>query len=184
MTITDDRALGQPPCGSDGTTVICSSRLPAEISPAQGSRYALRQVVCEDRYDYWRGLATLWGEGSTIINVEHDMQFSDALVADLLDCPHPRCCHAYICWLPEMVWAHTYDGCGMHGTWIREDEEWAGYSAIGFCKLTPEARTLPLGRATWQGLERSVNDASPGPWHIHWPGVSHYHELKVVETRG
>lgn len=154
---------------------VYTARLPGEAY--KPSRYVATGVTCEDPFDYWRGMAVLWDLPVTLVNVEHDMEFSDELVAELLDCPHPRCSHAYQCDMSRTnrVWVHSYDGHGMAGTWVREGEEWAAYSAIGFCKLTAEARSLPLGRAPWQGLERSVNDAAPGAWHIHWPGVQHYH---------
>lgn len=153
--------------------VIYAARLADD--PPLTSRYTVVSPIVDGPFDYWQGLADLWRLPTVLVNVEHDMQFSDALVYDLLACPHPRCSHAYQCHIPRTFWAHSYDGGGMDGQWINEGDEWAAYSAIGFCKIEPEARALDLGRAQWQGLERAVNEALPGPWHIHWPGIDHRH---------
>lgn len=135
-----------------------------------------------DSYEYWRGLSALWDTDHSIVNIEHDMEVSVGLVAGLLSCPRPLCSHAYRMHVPRDYWAHGHwpesEGERLVGSginWIDEGDPFAGYSAIGFCKITPEARIAPLERVDWRGCELAVNHAVRGPWHIHWPAINHYH---------
>lgn len=138
-----------------------------------------------DEYGYWAAMARAWGSPEVLVNLEHDMQYSDTLARELLDCPHPCCTHAYRMHTGRYgdYWAHSHDGlCGMDGHWVTEGAEWAAYSAIGFCKIVPEVRTVPLERCQWRHVEHVVNSAiwrATGAvrdrWHVHWPGVEHYH---------
>ena len=128
-----------------------------------------------DEYEYWRSFAALWRRDATIVNVEWDMEFSLELVSALLGCPHPLCAHAYQMHVPRNYYAHSHNADGIGGHWIAKGEEWAAYSAIGFCKITPEVRRRPLAREMWRLVEQEVNRAVVGRWHIHWPEVSHYH---------
>lgn len=116
-----------------------------------------------------------WLDGRPLVNIEHDMECSQSLVDELLACPHPLCTHAYQMHIPRDYWAHSHDRDGMDGFWIAEGEEWATYSAIGFCKIAPEARVRPLERDSWRGVEMQVNRAVEGRWHVHWPEVAHHH---------
>lgn len=136
-----------------------------------------------DDFDYWESIVRIWVEPATIINVEHDMQYSDGLARELAECPYPCCTHAYQMHTPREYWAHSHDGlCGMDGHWVTEGTEWAAYSAIGFCKIAPEARGQLPERCRWQHVEHAVNTAVRqhaglirAAWHVHWPGVEHYH---------
>jgi hypothetical protein len=129
-----------------------------------------------DDYDYWRGFERKWTADDVIVNVEHDMECSGRLLADLLACPHSLCTHAYLMHIPKTHFAHSTRADAMDGFWIGEGEEWAAYSGIGFCKIAREARTRPLGRMTvWRGVELAVNNATTGPWHVHWPAIEHHH---------
>lgn len=138
----------------------------------------------DDEYEYWRGFARAWAASAVIVNVEHDMQYTPALAAELLHCPHPLCSHAYQMHIPRDYYAHSHNRDGMDGFWIGHGKEWAVYSAIGFCKITPEARIGPLERDTWRGVEWRVNAATQGLWHIHWgpdgEGIEHYHYREAV----
>jgi len=121
----------------------------------------------------------VWGTDATIVNVEHDMECSDELIQQLLDCPHPLCTHAY-----KLYWPSTHqvrphyaqrDGGPNYGEWIKEGVEWCGFTGIGFCKITPEARVSALVESPWQTVDCDVTKATEGPWHVHWPEVEHYH---------
>jgi hypothetical protein len=133
----------------------------------------------DDDYAYWRSLAALWVSTDTLVNVEHDHPFSEALVSELLSCPHPLCTHAYLMHVPRMHYAHSTRADAMDGFWISEGDEWAAYSAIGFCKIAASARVRPLARTVWRGVELEVNSAATGSWHVHWGvdghGIEHYH---------
>lgn len=106
------------------------------------------------------------------------MQVNTDLIMDLLSCPEPLCSHAYRMYLPLECWAHGTLVNKQTTTveWALGGEDFVEYSGIGFCKIMPEARTGPLERASWRELEQSVNRAVRGPWHLHWPGVEHYHK--------
>lgn len=155
-----------------------------------------RFIPCEwhDRYSYWRSLDRLWQNPTvgTIINVEHDMEYSTELARELEACPEPLCSHAYRMYLPREYFPHGYcytEAAWQEGSdiaWTAEGHRHVDWSAIGFCKIAREARVKPLERAEWPGVETSVNRAVRGPqrgveqalrdrWHIHWPGVEHYH---------
>lgn len=129
------------------------------------------------------------------MNVEHDVQFDDALVDDLLACPHPLCAHAYkihtprefiaynasdVGWHPPIDSLSRYTARGFH--WLEPGEEWADFGSIGFCKITPEARFGALRKDGWTHVEHSVNAAVCERWHVHWrdgesgpTGIEHYH---------
>lgn len=130
----------------------------------------------DDGLGYWRGLSALWDSPDTIVNVEWDMEFSPALVDALLACPHPLCTHAYQMHIPRTYYAHSARRDGMDGFWLGKGVEWAAYSAIGFCKIAPQARVRPLARDVWRGVEMQVNAATDGPFHVHWPAIRHYHQ--------
>lgn len=136
----------------------------------------------DDGFGYWAALNQAWGSPDVIVNVEHDMEYSDELEQELLDCPHTLCTHAYrmhhIATLPKGFWAHMTAGPAID--WVSPGVEWASWSALGFCKIAPEVRGVPIARASWQVLEQEVNVAlracmRPLRWHVHWPGVEHYH---------
>lgn len=143
-------------------------------------------MAWHDEYDYWESIARIWGEPVPIVNVEHDNEYSDELARLLVECPHPRCAYAYRMypcgreWQP--YWAFSPDGlCGM-GHWGAEGDEWAAWSAIGFCKIAPVARGPLPARCGWRLVEQEVNYALRGHahmirglWHIHWPAIEHYH---------
>lgn len=162
---------------------IYAARLPGE-PPWRHSHYEVRTRICSDLFDYSDGLRWLWDGASTIVNVEHDMEFSDDLVQQLLDCEHPLCAHAYKMYLPRVYYAHGWlpretgpRSRAQSIRWIDQGEEWVDYSALGFVKITPEARHYPLAEnVPWQALEQEVNAAVAGThWHIHWPEIEHYH---------
>lgn len=169
-----------------GPAVILVSRLPDE--PSLESRYPVCDIVCEDPFDYWRGVQAEWVTDRTIVNVEHDMEYSDTLIDQLLACPQPLCAHAYQMHLPATFWAHQQstvawyppiDPCSQFFArgvrQVKPGDEHADWSGIGFCKITPAVRIAPLRRDAWQGVEMSVHAAIRGRWHLHWPGVEHHH---------
>lgn len=152
---------------------MTSSHLAGE-RPISSERYEVTPIECVAVTDYWRGLAAHWDSAETIINVEHDMEYSDKLASDLLDCSEPLCTHAYRVYierLREWHWAAWDD----RFVYVRADAQHASNASIGFCKIAPSARVAPLGRTTWKLLELEVNRSVRGPWHIHWPAVKHHH---------
>lgn len=144
----------------------------------------MADVVCEDRtYGYWEGINALWDSDQDLILVEHDMEFSDDLVAELLSCPHPTCAYPYVVmpvgW-PGKTWSASYGSL-----WVAEDTPYASFSSIGFCKLTAEARrgTDFGGRAVWNKVEGSVHLAAIQNkclWHLHWPAIQHHHDYAAI----
>lgn len=151
-------------------------------------------IVCQfaperpgtNNYAYHEALSAAWDLDRTVVNIEWDVQWSHRLIDELVDCPHPLCTHAYQMHIPSTYYAHGWlpdDPTGRETAsrirWIDAGDEWANWSAIGFCKITPEARTGLLARASWQGVEMSVNRAVAEPWHVHWQsgpqGVQHFH---------
>jgi hypothetical protein len=142
-------------------------------------------VCCQADFDYWQAFADRWDDQELVlVGVEHDMDASDKHIAALLACPEPLCSWAYC-----VHWASTglpYDviaaGMGARDPETNPDpehlqggEEWAAWSAIGLCKIAPEARIAPLRREPWQRLELAVHDAVKRPWHMHGPPVDHWH---------
>ena len=65
------------------------------------------------------------------------------------------------------------------------DDDRAGYSAIGCCKLVADVRnrTPVPGLVSWSDVEIEVNRAvaSSGDWHLHWPPIKHHHGFMEVE---
>jgi hypothetical protein len=134
-----------------------------------------------DNYSYHAALAALWDHDGPLVNIEHDMEYSLPLIEELLDCPHPLCTHAYLLYEPttreaEPHYAQSYHPRGHSGTWVERGVEWALWSGIGFCMIMPEVRAGPLDQQPWMGVEISVNEAVQDPWHVHWPGVEHFHK--------
>ena len=130
--------------------------------------------------DYWRGLNAVWDTDKTIVNVEHDMECSDELVRQLVECDQPACSHAYRVWLSDrykFVYAAHSPGIG----WLREGTPAAHYCGIGFCKIEPSARTRPLNPGQWLTMEQAVN-LSVAEWHLHWPAVDHHHSYDIDPT--
>jgi hypothetical protein len=147
-------------------------------------------ILGEDPYGYWRALNDHWGHGRTIVNVEHDVEFSDRLVQELVDCPHPLCTYAYRVYIQRRgywIYAPTRDG-----KWIAEGDEWADTASLGFTKIAASEQGQPLDRLPWKWLEHAVCGAVAGTgsawdagclnrgrdraWHVHWPEIGHYHD--------
>jgi len=178
---------------ADTGVIVVSSYLPSGgEKPYRSKRFRVVALPCgtghEDLYDYCRGLQAVWGSDFTIVNVEHDMECSDGLVQQLLDCPEPLCAHAYR--LRKNGHYAYRNGAlppsgGFEDQWIGEGDEWATFGGIGFVKITPEARVRPLPDREWSTLDIEVTKACEGPevvpaaaysghrWHIHWPEIKH-----------
>lgn len=146
------------------------------------SAYPVHDVVCHDPlFGYWEGLEAVWASDRTLVNVEHDMEFSDDLVHELLSCPHDRCAYPYkvmpFGW-PGKTWGASYGSL-----WATEENPYASFSSIGFCKLTASAREgSTLTRAIWDKLEGHVHVAAirdRGLWHLHWPAIEHFHDYEA-----
>lgn len=143
----------------------------------------VRPAVCRDAFDYWRALSEAWEHPGPIINVEHDVAVGAEHLDELLACPHPLCSWAYAShWVTTGIGDVIAAGTGARDRRLGPDayylqggEEWARWSAIGLVKVAPEARVGPLRQEPWQTLELAVEDAVRGPWHMHWPPVTHHH---------
>ena len=192
-----DGAVQIRPLPITPVVVVYAARLPGE-QPFRSERFDVHAPVLKDHLAYCRGLADLWHEPVTIINVEHDMEVSDKLIADLIDCPEPLCTRPYKCYFEvgrkrqvplfaQHVFAPKYgharrDGEHMLNLWakgvrpIREDDRYADFAAAGFLKLAPEARVRPLEIDGWQGVEACIFQGCSGRYHLHWPEIEHFHK--------
>ena len=168
--------------------------MPGE-TPLSSGIARVSPVVCEHDFSYWAGLNEAWCSDETIINVEHDMIYSDELAQDLLDCPEPACMYPYKVFptaLQRYIYCATTDAPGdMKGDhpsdlrWVEGPADtWAAWASIGFAKLAPEVRIQPLDRMWWSWLEHCVNrvlDASGNHWHLHWsPEDLHLHDYEKI----
>ena len=184
----------------DVDTVVVSTHLTDE-DPFKSDVYSVLGVECLTEFSYWAGVSSVWQKGYTVINIEHDMERSDELVAGLLECPHPLCAYAYTVYptaLGRYIYCATRDritdaefDAGLRPGWIIEGEEWADWSSIGFCKIAPSAQLQPLDKMFWQWFEHTINrsatrttqvghQAVRNRWHIHWPEVTHYHDYERI----
>jgi hypothetical protein len=133
-------------------------------------------VVCDDSFGYWAGLDSIWGKGRTIVNLEHDVEFSDDLVAELLSCPRDLCAYPYT--VRPASWPGLAYGALFSG-WLTTEVPFAHFSAIGFAKISASVQTSPLAKRPWQRLEDSIHEAvarNQRLWHLHWPAIGHRHD--------
>lgn len=173
--------------------LVVSSFLPGDV-PLHSDLFPVMGVECVAEFSYWAGLASQWDpdNGRTLINVEQDMEFSDELVAELVDCEHPLCAYPYQVY-PRSLGRYIYcatttqpdlDGHPRDPRWVEPGDEWAVWSSIGFAKIAPAARIRPLDKLFWQWLEhgvnRVVNKHAGLRWHLHWPEIRHLHDYETV----
>ena len=171
----------------DGVVVL-STYTPGGAPKTSGA-WPVESVECGGELSYWAGFSRLWDSDQTIVNVERDMQFDDALVAELVDCPHPLCAYPYRVYPTakgKFIYCGTATPPGGEGdpVWLSPGDEWAVWHSIGFCKITPQARVKPLDAMFWQWLEHSINRvvcrAAGLQWHVHWPEIRHYHDYEAT----
>lgn len=183
-----ERHTKHRPVDSNSTAVVLAAHLP-DRKPLK-TDYTILDVECKGEFSYWLGFNQLWHTDRTIINVEQDMEFSDDLVGELLACKHPLCAFPYQVY-PTMMGHYIYcatttppraDGKISEPRWVQPGDEWAVWSSIGFCKITPEARPVRLDKQFWQWLEHSINRVVTGnaglQWHLHWSEIKHYHDYE------
>ncbi len=158
--------------------LIVASRLPGD-APLTSEAYPVADVVCEDAdFGYWAGINEVWDSDHDLVNVEHDVEFSDLLVQELLSCPHHLCAYPYrvmpFGW-PGKTWGASYGSL-----WVDEGQPYASFSSIGFVKMTAEARAgTTLKKTIWFNLEGAIHEAltlRQRLWHLHWPAVAHHHD--------
>lgn len=154
--------------------VILASHMPDE-GHLESERYRVVPIVCDDTFGYWQGLSQWWESDHTLINVEHDLEWSDEQISELVACPHPLCSWNYRChWSSSGqvngVLPHTMDG-----KFVEPGDEWADWSAIGLVKVTPQVRIAPLPKEPWQRVEKAIDEAVKKPWHLHGPELPHHH---------
>ena len=160
--------------------IVVASYLPGE-TPFTSERFTVQPVLCVNDFDYSHGLGEVWASSKIVVNVEHDLEVSDDIIARLVDCVEPLCAQTY----------PLYAASGSHGTehgpiypycasnpgpWVAEGDECAEWAAPGFIKVTPSARTGPLPEKHWLTVEAATNFHTPGRWHLHWPPVQHDHQ--------
>jgi len=172
--------------------LVVSSFLPGD-KPRESLFFPVMGVECAHELSYWHGLASAWSTDRVIVNVEQDMEFSDELIAELVDCEHPLCAYPYQVY-PTMLGRYIYcatttqpdlNGHPRDPRWLEgPDDQWAVWSSIGFCKIAPEARVKPLDAMFWQWLEHCVNrvvcQIAGLQWHIHWPEIRHAHDYEKI----
>lgn len=180
--------------------VVTSSYLTGE-EPIKSERYHVQGIECkraQGEFDYCTGLQRVWMTDKLLVNVEHDMEYSDELVDELIACPHPICAYAYQVFptaLGHYIYCATTVEIGNDNPalsnphWIEEGDEWAIWSSIGFCKIDATARVKPLDRLFWQWIEHSINrvvgtyknaGGAGWSWHIHWPSIQHHHDYEKI----
>ena len=134
----------------------------------------------DDGLDYAKFLGKYWCLGETLINLEHDMLPTNAMIDALLACPHDLCAQAYLIYpvhtaLPEPVITHRVRGPNGRLDWIRDGDEWADVFALGLTKFTPKAQsmvpTVPM--ENWRTLDHRLGQMFPVQCHIHWPLCEH-----------
>lgn len=179
-----DRLVLQPERTDRPDVIILASHLPGETPPSS-SRFAICRIECIDEWSYWAGVETWWDTPAELVNVERDHDYSDKLVTELLDCPYPLCSYPYLVqpeYLDHPVLCATVGHRASDEAWVQPGDEWADFSSIGFCKIGPAARVLPLFRIPWKWVEHEVdrNVAHSGlRWHLHWPDgqpIEHHHD--------
>lgn len=158
--------------------LVLVSYLPGEGFLAS-EQHRVVPIRCDTDLSYWKGIADRWDHPASLVNIEHDLEWTDAQVTELLSCKYDACSYAYRCnWVstgqPNGVWAHT-----ANGVFIERGDEWAEWSGLGFIKIAPAARIAPLREAVWNRVENSIDEAVKTPWHMHWGpngnGVPHWH---------
>ena len=170
--------------------VVLASHLAGE-GAFRSQKYTVKPWLCreDEVFDYWRGLLSVWDFPGIVLNAEHDVEFTDDHLDELLRCPHPQCSYQYPChWAStgrfDDVWPARNEQPGSNGlaVFVETGTEWAAQSAIGLVKLTPESRVGPLEQAHWSRLEVSVENATKRPWHLHFgapygpnPPLKHHH---------
>lgn len=156
--------------------LVVASHLPGEV-PFSSGRWEVRPVECVGDFDYSRGLAAAWATGVTVVNVEHDLQVDDDLIAALVDCEHGLCAQTYLVHPVSGI----HDGPAFPfvehnpGPWVRYGTEWADWAAPGFIKVRADARHGPFPEKHWLSVEQATNHLVTGRWHLHWPPVEHRH---------
>ena len=102
--------------------IITSSYLTGE-QPFRSERYDVQGIECKTEhgeFNYCDGLQKAWITDKTVVNVEHDMEFSDELVDGLVDCPWPLCAYAYEVYPTALA---RYIFCATSKkVWTEEDE--------------------------------------------------------------
>lgn len=191
--IADRHTLSRPITDSMVENTIVVSSYITGNQPKHSDTFNVSEVECRGEFSYWLGLHQQWDTDKTIINVEQDMEFSDDLVAELLDCEHPLCAFPYQVY-PTQLGRYIYcatttppttDGSVADPRWIEgPDDEWAIWSSVGFAKIAPAARVKPLDKLFWQWLEHSINRVVTSyaglQWHIHWPEIRHHHDYNKI----
>ena len=130
----------------------------------------------EGPLDYSRLFRSAWGKGDAVVNVEHDMEYSDDLVDELLSCDHELCAYPYIVY-PRRHHSFVY-GAQWRGDYVEEGQAFATFSAIGFAKYEATVQD-PLPEVTWNQVEMAIHDRvvhGKRLWHLHWPAVQHFHD--------
>lgn len=175
--------------------IVTSSYLSGE-QPIKSGRYDVQGIECHlehGEFNYCDGLQEAWATDKIVVNVEHDMEHSDLLIDDLVNCPYPLCSFAYQVWPTALQrWIYCATSVKANGllSWLNKGDEWAYWSSIGFCKIAPSARVKPLDRLFWQYIEHSINrvvgkyldgGGAGLDWHIHWNegiGIKHLHDYE------
>ena len=102
--------------------IVTSSYLTGE-EPVRSDRYEVQGIECHTEhgeFDYCDGLQKAWITNKVLVNIEHDMEHSDALIDGLVNCPYPVCAYAYQVY-PTALGRYIYCATSRK-VWKEEDE--------------------------------------------------------------
>jgi len=167
--------------------LIVSSYVSGTTLPYRSERFPVWRIPCHSDTDYFKGLSSVWSDPFRLIVVEHDIEATDDLVQDLLDCPFSLCSFRYNLYWPSTSkptpqYAQRADppaNCAPRskylGTPVDDSAEFADFSGLGFVKISPECRVGVLSECHWAHCDIECNAAIVGRWHLHGEVVhDHY----------
>ena len=130
-------------------------------------------LAAEDHEAYSRMLASWWRSGEDLLIVEHDVEVSPELVAEMAACASPLCSAPYQIYEgDEDFLAHL----------VRDGVHWSVATILGATKITARARARsdPPGPTHWALLDGQLTSSlahdNGCEWHLHtsYPPIHHH----------
>ena len=136
-------------------------------------------------FAYSDGIRSAWEvdrhTGGPLLLLEGDKTPTPAMARALARCPYPLCVQAYRIYpcttgLPAPVIAAFSPEGGLR--WIREGEEWASGSGLGFFKIGGDlVRSRVIAPTRWgHDFDRRILQQLGFRVHVHWPEMPHHHD--------